>query len=307
MKSLSFSKAVEGYTLYAQARRLSPNTIADYANTFARFAAFLDKDLPIVDLTPNHVRRFLATQQVSKKTALNYHAGLSALWRWAVSEGYVPRNIVRQVEPPKPEERAIVPFTEDDVKAMLSVLDKSRTYTRPGKGECSHTIVTGLRNRAVILLLLDTGIRATELCKLRVHQVDIKNKNALIFGKGSKERVVPFSSQTAQAIWKYLASRPEDLANDFLYITKTGDPLKRQDLCRLITRIGKRAGVPNAHPHRFRHTFAINFLRNGGNVFALQAILGHATMKMVKKYLAIAQADVEAGHRQASPVANWRL
>jgi site-specific recombinase XerD len=148
MQAITFSKAVEGYTLYAQARRLSPHTIADYANTFVKFANSLGGDTPFADIAADHVRHFLATQPVPKKTALNYHAGLSALWRWAVSEGYVSHNIVRSVTPPKPEERAVEPFTEDDVKAMLSVLDQSRAYARPGQGECNHTIVTGLRNRA---------------------------------------------------------------------------------------------------------------------------------------------------------------
>jgi len=71
--------------------------------------------------------------------------------------------------------------------------------------------------------------------------------------------------------------------------------------------IGNRAGVRNVHPHRFRHTFAISFLRNGGNGYTLQMILGHTTMEMVRKYLNLAQADLESAHRLASPVANWRL
>lgn len=157
------------------------------------------------------------------------------------------------------------------------------------------------------MLLLDTGIRATELCELVINQVDMNNKKILIFGKGAKERIVPVSAQTAQALWKYMATRPSDLGNDLLFVSKTGSRLERDDLCRLITRLGKRAGVPNAHPHRFRHTFSINFLRNGGNMFVLQSILGHSTMSMIKKYLALAQADVEAGHKQASSVAHWKL
>jgi integrase/recombinase XerD len=83
--------------------------------------------------------------------------------------------------------------------------------------------------------------------------------------------------------------------------------LASSGLLQLIRRLGDRAGVNHAHPHRFRHTFAINFLRNGGNAFVLQMLLGHSTMEMVKRYLALAQADAQATHRRASPVANWRL
>jgi site-specific recombinase XerD len=78
-------------------------------------------------------------------------------------------------------------------------------------------------------------------------------------------------------------------------------------LCHLIIRLGRRAGIPNANVHRFRHTFAINFLRNGGNAYTLQRLLGHSTLDMVKTYLQLAQQDDSDNHRRASPVANWRL
>jgi site-specific recombinase XerD len=190
---------------------------------------------------------------------------------------------------------------------MLASLDKSRAYSRPSKRECNHSLGSSVRNRAILLVLLDTGLRATELCELHIKNVDLNNRHLLVLGKGSKERVIPFSAVTSQAIWRYMSTRPKDLANDFLFVTAEGQPLDRSGLSKLVRRIAQRAGVAKAHPHRFRHTFAISFLRNGGNAYALQMMLGHSTMEMVKRYLALAQADVEAAHRQASPVANWRL
>jgi len=86
-----------------------------------------------------------------------------------------------------------------------------------------------------------------------------------------------------------------------------GHELDARDLYHIIVRIANRAEVKEAHPHRFRHTFAIQFLRNRGDVYTLQMILGHTTLDMVRRYLALAQSDIEAAHRLASPVANWRL
>jgi integrase/recombinase XerD len=86
---------------------------------------------------------------------------------------------------------------------------------------------------------------------------------------------------TGQALWRYLATRGETTLDDYVFVTSRGRPLGRDDLCKILARIGARAGVAGVHPHRFRHTMAINYLRNGGNVFALQLMLGHTTRTLV--------------------------
>lgn len=308
MKRLTLTQVIFGYQMAVQARRLSPDTLKDYNRTLTRFTAFLEDDPFFEQISAGQVREFLGSLNgVSKKTVLNYHVGLSALWSWAVEEGLCEANIVRKVERPTPEKTAIVPFTLEDVKAMLSVIGSSQPYTRPGKRECSHSLPNSERNRAIILLLLDTGIRSSELCKLRIHQVDMQNRRVKVFGKGAKERSVPFSPRTGKALWRYLASRMDDSAGDRAFITLTGSNFTRDRLYHLISGVGERAGVQDARPHRFRHTFAINYLRNGGDPYSLQIMLGHSTMEMVKRYLSLAQADLDNQHRIASPVANWRL
>lgn len=308
-QEVTLSQAIQGYMLNMDARRLSSHTVADYTNTFRKFSAFIGPDFPIAAITIEHVEAFLALQEVSQKTLLNYHTGLSALWTWALKQAppLATRHILQELQRPKPEKRAIVPFTEAEVRAMMEVLDKSRAYTRPGKQECRNSLPNGVRNRMVILLLLDTGIRADELCQLKIRDVDMPNKRITVMGKGKKERAIPLDARTAQAIWRYLATRPDSRPDDPLVVTQTDNRVDRHRLRRLLEDIGERAQVPNVHPHRFRHTFAINFLRNGGDILTLQRILGHATVQMVNTYLALAQVDVDAAHRRASPVGNWRL
>ena len=126
-------------------------------------------------------------------------------------------------------------------------------------------------------------------------------------GKGSKERQIPISGTTGQALWRYLTQRPQSTLGDPLFCTNQGRRFSVYRLGDIIQNIASRASVPNATCHRFRHTFAINFLRNGGDVYSLQRILGHATLQMCKRYLAIAQVDIDKAHRQASPVSNWGL
>jgi integrase/recombinase XerD len=304
---VTFSQAVEGYLLAAHARHLSQNTLQEYTNTYRKFLAYSDSDPPIKKITTHQVESFLANQPVSKKTILNYHTGLSALWTWAVNEDLVDRNILHKIRRPKPEKRSIVPYTQADIKMMLGALSQSRIYTRPGRKESSHAILHPERNRAIILLLLDTGIRASELCNLQINHVDLQNQRLTVLGKGSKERTIPFSSRTGQAIWRYLTQRKKDTTGDPLFVTIHGRHVTRDQILKAIQRIGKRVGIEGVNLHRFRHTFAINFLRNGGDPWSLQMILGHSTMEMVKTYLALAQADLEKSHQIASPVDNWRL
>jgi integrase/recombinase XerD len=305
---ITFSQAIQGYLLHANARRLSKHTLADYTTTFRKFHHFLDGDPPLASITPAQLRAFLACQDgISNKTLLNYHTGLSALWTWALAEGIVECHILRQVDRPRPEKRAVNPFTRADIDAMLGVCDRSRSYARPGqRNSNTYARPTAARDRAVVLVLLDTGIRASELGDLSVDHTDLKNRRILVQGKGTKQRIIPISPPTAQAIWRYLAQRPVPRRNtNRLFLTVDGGPLNRDSLRLLIKRLGRRAGVLHAHPHRFRHTFAIQFLRNGGNGYVLQSLLGHSTMDMVQTYLKLAQHDLDASHHLASPVDNW--
>ena len=306
---LTLSQALEGYFIAASARRLSPHTLADYDNTYRKFERFLDDDPPLAGITAGTIRQFLNSQNgVTATTLLNYHAGLAALWTWALKEELVDRHVVRDVDRPKPEKRAITPYTEADLQAMLSACTHTRTYARPRKRACSNIRPTARRDSAIILLLVDTGIRASELCSLRMRDIDLKNRSILVMGKGAKERRLPFEPNTARAIWRYLSQRDDtDRDISHLFTTRHDTGLDRHVLRRLLHRIGERAGVPGANVHRFRHTFAIEFLRNYPDVFALKAILGHTSMTMVNRYLEIAQADIQRTHRHGSPVANWGL
>lgn len=307
-KPITLSQAIEGWQLSADSRRLSPNTIREYHVTFRKFRAWLDADPPLAKITKTQVKEFLAAQDhLTKKSLLNYHIGLSSLWTWAVQEDIIPVQIIRQIPRPSPEKRDIQPYTETDIRAMLGSLKTSQSYSRPGKKETTHSLAHAERHRAILLVLLDTGIRAGELCGLDIHDMDQRNHEIFVFGKGSKERRVPFCAGTGQAVWRYLTQRTDSHIGEPLFTTEEGRRLTVHRLGDIIETIANRASITGANCHRFRHTFAINFLRNGGDVYSLQRILGHSTLQMCKRYLAIAQIDIEKAHRQASPVANWGL
>ena len=176
MGQIKFSQAIEGYLFYAEARGLSPNTIRDYTHTFKKFRHFIASDLAIAEITHHHIEAFLFDNtHLAKKTRLNYHIALSALWAWLLKENIVTENILRKVARPKPAKRTIDPFTEQDIKLLLVACKRSNNYTRSGQIEPSnHTLPNPERNEAIILTLLDTGMRSSELCNIhRTYAGDI--------------------------------------------------------------------------------------------------------------------------------------
>jgi integrase/recombinase XerD len=164
----------------------------------------------------------------------------------------------------------------------------------------------------MLLLLLDTGIRASELCDLtladlnqRTATITVTGKSRLDSGQGT-QRLVLMGDSTRKAVWRYLLSRQPD-PEDPLFADADGRRIDRRHLAKHLSRLGKRAGVVHVHPHRFRHTFAITYIQNGGDAYTLQSLLGHSSLDMVKRYLKIAKTDCISAHRRAGPVDHWAL
>jgi integrase/recombinase XerD len=163
-----------------------------------------------------------------------------------------------------------------------------------------------------VLIFLDTGIRVSELADLTLENVNLDHMQLKVYGKGSKERTVPIGVRVQRAIWKYLQQyRPDPASPRFttLFLTKDGKPVTKGRIETQIKRYEERAGITGVRcsPHTFRHTFATSYLRNGGNVFSLQRILGHSSLETTMVYINLAQTDVQDAHRRYSPADNIDL
>ncbi len=133
-----------------------------------------------------------------------------------------------------------------------------------------------------------------------------------MLGKGNKERLVPIGKQVQRCLWRYInCCRPEPaLINcGFLFLTGNGRPINKDRVEKIMSYYGEKAGIKGVRcsPHTLRHTAAVRFLRNGGDVFSLQRMLGHASLEMTRRYCEMADADVKRAHLIASPVDNLEL
>ena len=331
MSKLTLSEAFEGFILDKQASGKSPFTISSYRNTINKALAFFSNDPPLHSLTRQEWVRFFVwlqdeyvaapggvaprpPQRLRPKTVCNIHTDLSSFYTWATSPGVelVRNHILRTIERPRFEAPQIDTFTKTDIAALLKACDDSRSVN--GAGERVPR-TTRHRDRAIIHILLSTGVRASELCDIRIRDVDMSSKTIHVAGKGkgrdSKPRTVYFGRTASTALWRYLAPRMKELRpNDPLFpvdLDGVFRPMTRDVLRTLMHRIGERAGIPNVYPHRFRHTFATEFLRNGGDLLKLKVLMGHSTLEMVERYAHVLAADAAVAHQGADPADNWRV
>jgi site-specific recombinase XerD len=225
-----------------------------------------------------------------------YYSHLRTFFRWMAAEDVVESSPMDRITAPVARPDQIQPFTQEQVEAILKATKKSR-HPR--------------RDKAIILFLLDTGVRASELCSLKMCDVDLSGRSCRVLGKGNKFRSLSFSRETAKVLNQYLQQedRQED---DFLFRadrgTQAGYGLTRSGLFQLVQRLGKVAGIQAARcsPHTFRHTCAVEFLRAGGGVFVLKAMLGHNSLAVTNRYCAISQSDIQSQHQKFSPVERLR-
>ena len=244
------------------------------------------------------------------KSVLNVYINLSSLYHWAVDAGLAQANLIKSIKIVKPSKVVIQPYTQSDLKRLLQACEQSEKVAQPPQ---AYLRPTHWRDRAIMLLLVDTGIRAEELCHLLLDDLDLVSGLLKVTGKGpgndGKQRFVPIGKRATMALKEHLQTRPLQPSDPLFAVGPIGQerPLREDVLYKLITRLGARSGVAHPTVHRFRHTFAINFLRNGGNALVLQRILGHATLEMVNRYVAIAEYDLSLAQKTASPADGWRL
>ena len=305
-----WDNALEGYWLEKR-RNLSPNTVTDYAGTFRRFGKFLNGNVQFETITSDQVRLFLAylaDEGLSPKTVNNSWIALSSLWTWAEAELGTPHLLHKRIKRPKYSRPVIEPYTRTDIGALLNACSENAEWNSRNGKSVKSVRHWKLRDRAVILVLVDTGLRAQELCDLVAKDYDNKlGRLQVRHGKGDKSRVVFMGESARKALWRYLAERGEIASSTPIFVTRNGTPMDTDSLRRMIYGCAQRAGVQRPTIHKFRHTFAINFLRNGGSVLELQRMLGHEQLDTVRIYASLAESDLQEAQKRASPADNWKF
>jgi site-specific recombinase XerD len=229
----------------------------------------------------------------STSTLHHYFAALRVFFNWCVAENFLVQSPLIKIKVSNPKPKVIQPYSSNEIAKILAVCDSD--YQHNAK-------FLGSRNKAIVLMLLDTGLRVSEIGSVNVEDVDIDRGWVKVKGKCAKERVVRIGSTAQKALWRYLIHRP-NIEKQQLWLTEEQTPLRPNGIQMVIKRLKQRAGViSKGNCHRFRHTFALNFLRADRNPFNLQYLLGHSDLRMVRHYTAtLGMEDALKAHEKASP------
>lgn len=291
----SYDQAIELFYLRCRSRNLSALTIGWYKNILNGLRRFLEASGSPQprETTPNHLRAFLDDMRargMASQTIDRTYGGVRCFFRYMAQERIIPQNPISLVEKPRKSQVLLRPLDMDQVRLLLAQ-PKTKTYV-------------GLRNWVMILTLVDTGLRLSEVLGLRRDNIDWQANRFIVRGKGDKERVVPFGSAVKKALWDYSQRRGDVAGQDIFFLDQFGGQICCRHFQLELKRYGAKAGIHGVRvsPHTLRHTFATQYILNGGDAFSLQQILGHSTLEMVKVYVRLANRDVALQHQKYSPI-----
>lgn len=300
---------IEQFLVDRRAQNLSRNTILFYRDRINRLLEFCETQAitQVSQISPDTIRHYLLWLESTGHNPGGQHACYRALrafllWYWQETdqEGNPP---TAKVKAPKVALDPLEPVELQDVDKLLKVCKVD--YSRRSDGSTLRCVDLGARDKAIFLVLLDSGVRARELLALDLDDIDLVSGNVTVrHGKGDKARSVFLSQITRRAVRQYLKTRMDECPA--LFITDTGSRLSYSGLRNMIEKRSKEAGIEPPSIHAFRRAFAIGCLRNGVDVFSLAGILGHSDLQVLRRYLHLVTDDLRTAHGLGSPVSRLK-
>lgn len=307
---------VEGFLFSLQADGKAVRTYEYYANNLQHFLNYVnDHNWPdkIHQIESQHIREFLAyvasrtythgagngtqiTRHSKPSSAWPYFRTLRRLFNWAIEEGFLDSSPLATIHFKQPSEPQIQPYTVEELQRLLAVCELDMK---------TNAYFTGIRNKGMLLLFIDSATRLGEMVGLQINDVDLNNRILHILGKGNKKGIAPFSSITAKVLWNWEIQRKLRAKTNYFWITEEGNAFSIEGLKSWFKRLKVRAGVHSPGGiHRLRHTAALQYLRGTRDSFLLQLFLRHESLEMSRRYTqGLKQEEAIEAHRNGgSPV-----
>ena len=264
------SRALEGKTV---------ETVKRYRYELTRLLSYVNK--PVANITDGdisgYLRAYKSIRKVKNSTLKGVRAAYSSFFGWLRDRDRIRRNPMVLVESIKVEKKIRKPYTDEERERMLR--------------KCSS-----LRDKALLEFLYSTAVRVSELSEINREDIRYANKELIVYGKGAKERTVYINERTNMYLKEYLESRKDNDPALFVGSKKPNSRLTKTGIEDIIRRIGEKAGVENAHPHRFRRTALTNALNRGMPLQEAMIFAGHAKSETTMRYCTVNQEGVRYHH-----------
>ena len=297
----SITNYLEQFMMYLRVEKnASQHTLNNYRADIGRFFKFavshVADEVKLADITHITIRAYLAQmkqEDYARRTIARRVAALRSFFRFLCRESVLGENPFKAVHTPKLERKLPVFLDPGEIDGLLDL---------PANN------VLGKRDKAVLELLYATGVRVSELAGLSVKDVDFDSSYVLVYGKGSKERVVPVGRKAITALKDYLAgSRPKIYAkqsggHNYLFVNSRGGPLTDRSVRRIVEKyVDLMSIAKNVSPHTIRHTFATHLLNNGADLRSVQELLGHVNLSTTQLYTHVTKERIKSVYQQAHP------
>jgi integrase/recombinase XerD len=302
------NKRIEEFLHFLELEKnASPNTIASYRRDLKKYVRFLEEkgNADPGTVTPELASHFVQHLQhtgLSARSVMRCVSALKGLHKFLRVDGVCPRDPTETLDVPRRTRTLPEVLTQDEVNAILSQKSLNKSSSDP-----DDLRNLWARDRAILEVLYATGIRVSELITLRQSDVSHEGGVIRVFGKGSKERLVPIGPSALSWIDRYkrdcrVRLRRRTDAGDVLFLNRTGGQLTRMGIWKIVQSYAAQAGVPkDVHPHTFRHSFATHLLEGGADLRAVQEMLGHADIATTQVYTHIDRAYLKEVHRTFHP------
>ena len=275
---------------------LSDNTILAYRRDIEKFAAFAaERGLGTREITRSDVVDFLASlykRRLDSRSVARHLVTIRNFFRFALLEGYIDDDPAATIESPR---------FRQSLPSFLSIEEVDRLLRQP-----DTTTIVGLRDRALIEIMYSAGLRVSELCGLRVDDLQLDPGCLRCIGKGNKERLVPVGKQALAIVRKYLrTARPELLrggSSPYLFLNQRGGKLDRITFWKLLGAYGRKAALRKPlTPHMLRHSFATHLLDRGADLRSVQMMLGHSDISTTQIYTHVIEERLKTVYKAHHP------
>ena len=267
-------------------KKLSINTYKSYYYNLYQFELFINnKD--ILKLSDNDIRDFLYQDGITSRTRAHYLTVIKSFYNYLVDNHYLDKNPSERIKLPKIEKKLPEYLTIEEVDRIMNI-----NPTKP----------TDYRNIAMLETIYACGLRVSELCELKINNIDFEECIIRVYGKGKKERIVPMNDNSISALKTYMDEYRlyllKDKVSEYVFINNFGSRISRQGFFKILKKICDDNGInKSVSPHTLRHSFATHLLNNGADIRVIQELLGHSNLTTTQIYSHLVNEKVKEDYR----------